>query len=346
MDNTMQLNKSGRNSLIDILKGICILFVIFTHYNWTMDTRLGMFFPFWIDMAVPVFMVISGYVNAKSFESKGIDSIEEAYQKTLLITKLLRFLVPFVIAYGLECMIQILCHRFTVASFVKDFFHGGYGPGTYYFPVMVQFVFIYPVIYFIIKKHGLKGLILCFAINLAYEFLQRISYVPKELYVLLSFRYISVIAFGTYFALNPDDNIKWFIKVLIGLIGVLFIILVEYTSYTPKIFVYWTRTSCMATLYIFPICSFLLKSRQKEFKCRLIELFGKASFNIFLVQMVYYWHFSGKVYNHTSNVVIRIILNFVICLVGGISFYLVENKLTGMLIKRIRSNENSLSNSR
>ena len=81
-----------------------------------------MLFPFWIDMAVPMFMVISGYVNAKSFEIKNIRCLEDAYQKSLLITKLIRFLVPFLITFALETVIQIIFHRFTIKSFVIDFF--------------------------------------------------------------------------------------------------------------------------------------------------------------------------------------------------------------------------------
>lgn len=305
-----------------------------------------MLFPFWIDMAVPMFMVISGYVNAKSFEIKNIRCLEDAYQKSLLITKLIRFLVPFLITFALETVIQIIFHRFTIKSFVIDFFHGGYGPGSYYFPVMVQFIFIYPVIHFIVKKNGMKGVILCFIINLVYEFLQRISFVPEELYRLLGLRYISVISFGTFFALFPNVKIKWYIKTIVGMVGIIFIILVEYTSYSPKIIIYWTRTSCIATLYIFPICSFLLKNRENKVKVAPIELLGKASFNIYLVQMVYYWCLSGRVYNFIDSIFIRIIMNFLICLIGGISFYFIENRITEIIIKRLKSNELFISNSR
>lgn len=305
-----------------------------------------MMFPFWIDMAVPIFMVISGYVNAKSFESKNICCIEDAYQASLLIMKLIRFLIPFLIAFGIEGIILIIIHRFTIKSFVVDFFHGGYGPGSYYFPVMVQFILVYPIIHFIVKKNGMKGVILCFVINLFYEFLQRISFVPEELYRLLCFRYISVIAFGTFFALFPNIKIKWYINTIVGILGIMFIVLVEYTSYSPKIIIYWTRTSCIATLYIFPICSFLLKNRENKIKVAPIELLGKASFNIYLVQMVYYWCLSGRIYNFIDSIFIRIIMNFLICLIGGISFYFIENRITGIIIKRLKYNELFISNSR
>ena len=48
-----------RQRSVDFLKGICILLVIFTHCTWTEAERLKYLFPFWVDMAVPVFMILS-----------------------------------------------------------------------------------------------------------------------------------------------------------------------------------------------------------------------------------------------------------------------------------------------
>lgn len=60
------VNSANRLQHLDFYKGICILFIIITHYNWTDQQRLAYGFPFWIDMAVPIFMVITGYVSALS----------------------------------------------------------------------------------------------------------------------------------------------------------------------------------------------------------------------------------------------------------------------------------------
>lgn len=69
-----------RNHAADILKGICIVCIVITHFSWS-DTERRMFlFPFWIDMAVPVFMVISGYTHSISFEKRHIGEITQAYR--------------------------------------------------------------------------------------------------------------------------------------------------------------------------------------------------------------------------------------------------------------------------
>lgn len=65
-----------RNALLDILKGLCILFIIVTHAGWSDQQILNMLFPFWIGQAVPVFMMISGYLYTKSLEKNGVLSTE------------------------------------------------------------------------------------------------------------------------------------------------------------------------------------------------------------------------------------------------------------------------------
>lgn len=64
-----------RNTFLDIIKAFCILFVIITHDTISEETRQRFLFNFWIDMAVPLFMIISGYVYAASFERNKISEI-------------------------------------------------------------------------------------------------------------------------------------------------------------------------------------------------------------------------------------------------------------------------------
>ena len=57
-----------RNKYIDSIKGICILCILTTHFSWDSMKFLKSLFPFWIDMAVPSLMVISGYLSASSLK--------------------------------------------------------------------------------------------------------------------------------------------------------------------------------------------------------------------------------------------------------------------------------------
>ena len=75
----MAHNASNREGIIDAIKGMCILFVCFTHYAWEGVERRAMLFSWWIDMAVPIFMVLSGYVYEKVIIRKNINSLSQAY---------------------------------------------------------------------------------------------------------------------------------------------------------------------------------------------------------------------------------------------------------------------------
>ena len=87
---------------IDFAKGICILFVISTHYTWQDTERLKYLFPFWIDMAIPVFMIISGFVYTKSYQKHQIVTIDKAYMIDSFLGKIIRYSVPFMIAFLIE----------------------------------------------------------------------------------------------------------------------------------------------------------------------------------------------------------------------------------------------------
>lgn len=104
----LQCGIAKRNYFLDVLKGICIIFVIITHYKWQAAERLQYGFPFWVDMAVPIFMIISGYVYACSFRKNEIENIEKAYELKFIVSKLIRYTVPFAVAYSLEIMVDII----------------------------------------------------------------------------------------------------------------------------------------------------------------------------------------------------------------------------------------------
>lgn len=92
-----------RSNLLDIIKGLMIIFIIITHFRFVyLDDYLKYGFFFWIDMAVPVFMIITGYLYAMQFENKGIDTLEKAWSKEIIVPKVLRFVIPFGIALLVE----------------------------------------------------------------------------------------------------------------------------------------------------------------------------------------------------------------------------------------------------
>lgn len=279
-------------------------------------------------------MIISGYVSAKSFQRRKIEHFEDVYETYTVLEKIIRYTVPFVIAFVIEETI------FRVAGTkqngfietVKNFLGGGYGPGSYYYPCMIQFVFFFPIIYFIIRKYKFKGLIICGGMNFIYELLQMAYGMNEECYRLLVFRYILVIAFGTYLAVTKSKA-RLGVSLVSFFIGAIYIVIFVYLKIKPFITIYWTETSFWACLFVLPLGHVLQKD---QLHLKPIEILGKASYNIFLTQMVYYSFISGYVYRIFESRSIHLAVNFMICLVTGVLFWIIETPVTKYLIKKIK----------
>lgn len=66
-----------RIDFLDYLKAICVIMVIITHYDW--GDKDSPFFTMLINMAVPVFMIISGYNFAMSNRKKTGGNLKKMY---------------------------------------------------------------------------------------------------------------------------------------------------------------------------------------------------------------------------------------------------------------------------
>ncbi|MBQ6560409.1 MAG: acyltransferase family protein [Erysipelotrichaceae bacterium] len=314
---------------MDLIKGILIIFIIITHYNWTDEQRRMMLFPYWIDMAVPVFMIISGYVYALSYKRKKITSLKDAYEYKEIASKLIRYSVPLLMAFTFEVFLYVISGIKIDLSCVLT---GGIGPGSFYYPVMIQFVFVYPLIYFAIKEYDLKGLCICGIANIVFEIAKAIYEMPTSEYRFLVLRYILLIATGCYLAIGKQ-RIRRPILYISMLIGIFWQYAVYYLNYKPVIInETWATTSCISALYIIPICVSVFSSKKMmDIRFGLLELIGRASFNIFLTQMVYFVG-AKVIYKAIQNIWISNLVNILICCVVGIVFYMIESRITKGLL--------------
>lgn len=330
-----------REPFIDIIKGILCIFVILLHFPYENGESGSIVFTFAINFAVPMFIYISGFVSALSFEAKET-TLETAYSPKSILKKLCRLVIPFSIAFVAEWILFRIKGLFMVnvveyglLAVVKDWFTGGYGMGSYYFPIMIQFIFVFPVIYFCIRKKGAKGLVLAFFINALYELLKYSYGMNETEYRLLFFRYLFVAAAGCYHALNRDKFPKLLTEILMFIFGIAFIVFFTYSGYSPKILTYWTSTCFLTSMYIIPVMDFLTGWKKRTVRFFPLELAGKASFNIFLTQMIYYCVFIEDINRLISNSLLRITASILICVIGGILFFLLENRFTKFVIKKI-----------
>lgn len=315
--------EKGRNVFLDNVKGVCILFVVITHFSWNLEEIWAMFFPFWIDMAVPIFMIISGYVYALSFSRKKVNCLVDAYNANYIICKIIKYTVPYTIIFGIEIYLEEirLKQNINIHGIVTLFFQGGMGPGSYYYPMLLQLVFIFPIVYFIIKKYKF-GILLCFFANFIYEVLKTCFSMSEEHYRLLIFRFIFLIGWGVHLAIGKD-RIKKLWYIVAEVVGIIYIYMTCYTGYMPTYISYWPRTSFMAVLYVIPLFTFFFR-RYKNTCFKGLAAVGKASYNIFLVQMLYYRFFDEIVASPVQNRWIHLLINVILCIFCGFIFNKIE----------------------
>lgn len=321
-----------REQMPDILKAVCIIFVITHHNTWSPEEWNAYFFPFWIQMAVPIFMIITGYVGAKSFERNGIASLSKAYELRLLLHKLLRFLVPFGIYFVLVegALIAMGSGEYYLSQLFHRFIVGGHGAGTYYTPLMLQLVFYFPIIFFLVKRHHFKGVVLCGIINAVYEVLKHEYGMGYDCYRLLVFRYTLIIAFGCYLALDYKKT-NWVGSICSMLVGGAFIYYVCYTKPQMRFLDFWTETSFVACFYIMPIVAILLKRVSLHIKP--LELIGRASYDVYLAQGAFFTFINGPLEDRIESRVVIWLVSVAFSCLAGVIYYYIESFITKKVTK-------------
>ena len=325
--------ENKRYYILDSLKALAIIFVITTHFSISRADRLMLGFPFWIVMAVPIFMFVSGFVNAASMSKKGISTFSDCYSKRAMVGKLVRFLVPFLLIAAAEIFLSDKIVLKSLDDGIRFFFQGAKGPGGYYVMLMVQFMFMCPAIYFVMKKNPKKGIIIAFIFTLLYEIFCSVNNVSYTFYTQLILRYVFIIAFGTFLCLNTEKvSIWWYIASFI--LGTAYIIAHDYFGYASPVIRMWQTTSLYGVLYLVPVLALIMRFLS-QVRIPPLEWIGKRTYSIFLVQMVYYFCFDKQMAQLIPNTFLHYIVNLAICIGGGALYYLlVEKLLTGFIVKQ------------
>lgn len=316
----MEEAKKQRIDFLDYVKAICVIMVIITHYDWTDKTSPA--FTMFINMAVPVFMIVSGYNFAMSNRKKAEGRLGKMYGWNMMKPKLIRFLVPFFTI----CMIEIALLAFEDKNIhpLRIFLLGGYGPGSYYVPIMLQLLVIFPIIYILVQRNAKVGLAVAGAANLLFEIAVEVFEIEKYYYRLSIGRYLLLIAFGCYLYLHPEHRVKRYQMMTMFLIGLAYIVAVFGFDQEFGLFGYWKTTAMPVAFYIFPIVILLFRkfyhSTIPGVGGRTLLMIGQASYHIFLVQMVYY-HFDlgGSIMQAAWYIAVP--FNILISVTAGLAFF-------------------------
>lgn len=322
--------KSKRILAIDYLKAFAAILVILTHVL-SKTERIKIWGPFWISMAVPIFMVLSGFTNSLSADKKGLNSLKELYQKDIIMREFNIFLSPYLIIILLELFIglyQLFILKagpflsYTIKDFVIYFLTGGTTPGSYYIPIMFQFILLFPLMYRSYRKAGKKSVYFFLVLHFLFDFLANYFPIPTEIYRLLIFRYLAFIILGIalYFSYQEVKNsVKY-----MNLLSVAYILAYTF-GYRFKMFSKWPNTALPTVFWAVTLVIIgmeLLEKNPNHLVSDLLMNIGKASYYVFLMQKFLFGFGLNNFLNSMGlNSVGRSVFAVVICCSLGLTFY-------------------------
>lgn len=319
---------------IDLLKGFAIISVVIQH-SVTKNQLSQTFSQFHIWQAVPIFFIVMGFTSMIYFSHKKIN-IRSFDWSNYLGGRYRRILIPYLIIFFISLLYGIYHNKY---YFGLGYFIGLLpvsGPGAYFNSIIFQYILISPFIYFLYQKSPKYMLIALFSIDILFELIAphiSIFVNDSRFYSASIFRYFSAIALGYYISNEyiKHGSIKLMSNknkfILIGfLISIIYLFLAIFSKQPfPLFFEQWRTQNPLGFFYPLLIIIFALNSTFKAYENKIVYNFileiGKASYHIFLVQILFF----GFKLGFTGNLAIFENLFFVLTI--GWVFYYYHNKI-------------------
>lgn len=331
-----------RNNLFDLLKLISIAAVVSIH-ALVPYPELGKFLsPLLQAVAVPIFILISAYLRTKKMNKIGVKG---AYQPKYMFISFMSLMLGYIIIVVIEIIGCLPLQRQgiplplgtnfldSVPDFLYWLFTGTLGFGSYYIPIMVELIVFLPLLYLLFKKNRNAGLLLCFGLNLAYDLLSHFLGMSSGAYRLLIFRFTFMLGCGIYLGMQEEKGKKEDVTAGLFLFLGLFYVIVNTFIYEFPIFDTWSSSSMFVAFFAYGFVYFMMK-RFSGIGYRKIFVFGKASYHIFLVQMLFYFFYGNEILITITRALpapvaipLQVVLALLITFPVGLLFYYLETKL-------------------
>lgn len=315
MKNSIQLSKHGHDGFIDFLKAYCIICVILAH---SIPDHNSVAFCIWGGMQVPIFLLIQVFHALKK------DSQEINFTKIFR-----RIILPFIAVETFLFLFKIgirIGKPEEISKFIKTFIYfGGYGPGSYYFWIYLQFVILLPFFAPLFKKYKESTLLLFFLVlSVGGEFFCSLTHMPEFIYRLLALRYIFLIFLG-YIWVKKGIIINTF-TLLLSIISMGSILFFSYTNYNLEPFFFQTNWKCHRWICYFYASNLLIFILYQLFNLlshhakimSFISRIGQDSWEIFLAQICIFSIIPNHLFSFIGNYWIKNFLWIIFTLIFGI----------------------------
>ncbi|MFT2011029.1 acyltransferase family protein [Pontibacter sp. 13R65] len=324
-------HKRMRYQQIDVIKGLATVSVILLH-ALEYEALLQTFAIFHIWQAVPLFMILMG-LNLGLSPAGTQTPLLQLYLSKGFRKRIKRLLMPVLLMYLVSIGVGFIWHSITGKNPVTYKWLNLLGmfpvtgPGNYFVTLVWQSLLLLPLIgYFYKRKPGVT-IVLLVVLEVGFLLLCEGLTFSKEydyLYSAAFIRYFSAVAFGLALSQVVSEPTKpkiWFLLLILALASVCFLYHIQYQlSDFTLVRKEWQAQCVLAFGYaallvvllfrIFPVVS-------ANRGLLLTAAIGKASYHIFLVQILY---FGLAAQNYSP------IQALAVCLPLGYLFYLIDSK--------------------
>lgn len=322
--------ENGYDPYIDFLKGYLILSILFIHACAIWEPLLGYsLYYLWASAPTGCFLLIS----TMHFFRKGVRGCSLNLRKHIKKVLLPFLLIQIIIISGIILLCSI--NYFDIDKIFSLIKSGGYGVGSYFPWVYIQYIIVMMIITPVISaiKNKTVLFIVFVTISTIIEFLCSIYNMDDDWYRVTVLRY----PFLIYLGLQLDREGIFLSKkrIAYALVGLVFIILFTYgqVNLEPLFFntcwktYHWICYPYMAYFLMFVVYWFYLKSKDCRY-CQYIMRIGKASYGIFLFQSLFYLIPTDQYGESVFAIAIYIPVSMAICTVGGL---LLKEKVLDLL---------------
>jgi surface polysaccharide O-acyltransferase-like enzyme len=299
----------SRNGAIDAIKGIAIVSVLLIH-SLPDKVLSASFSVFHISQAVPILVVMMGYLGATS----RVRPLGDYFRR-----RGVRLLVPWAVAWLVALLVVVLNGDFAFTTpMLVGWLPVPNGPGNYFISIAIEFVLILPLLRWLLDRGPWVLLGACIAVDLSYELTAAYfglnNYVTKA----LIFRYLFAVALGMLLARGHK---VWVLFPLSFAYLVAITAGVRFEFLAPG----WQSQSLLAAGYTIALVAVGLRFRY----LMLLQSFGRASWHVFLVQIVWFGQIAPALVSRFGlSTAANVALGLVACLAIGLGFARAEQWAT------------------
>jgi hypothetical protein len=360
-DNDIKSEKSNNNYFqVDIMKTLMIILVILDH-STTHEFLAQYGSALWERIAIPGFIVVMGFNLGTSFSEKKITTFKEAYSKEYFISKMKRYIIPYIILYFIQGIINLLVNYYFQSQLIEVFpydFEGlrligftfFWGPGMWFIPVLFGSILVFPALYIFFNEAPLGTFISCFAIEWFIHYLTSSIYSTEFHFTMFFFTYnifsfFSGIVMGLWISKDREifskNNIIFWIFLPISLICLSVYAFGGYGEFRNILNIFnagwiigdYNFLTFPYTAFLFLIILKLFPKNSMNKLSKIIKTISRSTYHILLVQILYFsiiyhfWFIDGVGFDsHPIDYLWFYPLSLLISCSGGIIWQILESK--------------------